>query len=593
MLTSDSLMASTSISTKQPTLPGSNSYPWRAAGVPEGLWPLYESFRVFLAYTWKELGLPSPTPVQYDIADYLQFGPRRSIVEAFRGVGKSWIAATFVVWLLLRDVNLKIMVVSASKERADNFSTFCLQLISELELLQHLYPETGQRESKLAFDVAGCKPDQAPSVRSIGVGGQMTGGRADIIIPDDVEVPNNSETVAQRAKLAERIKEFDAILKPKGHVKFLGTPQDYESVYNVLAERGYEVRIWPALVPSATQRKGYGTRLAPMIDRLTAIGQPTDPARFDEVDLMERMASYGRSGFALQFMLDTSLSDQEKYPLKLADFIVDNVDREVGPERALWASGPQQIIPDLPLLGFSGDRYHRPLDYARSPDGVVERHKYTGKVMTIDPSGKGKDETVWNVTYMLNSTIYLPLVRASRAGYTEATLEQIALDAKAHKVNAVVIEANFGDGMFSKLLEPYLAKHHPCEIIEVKASTSKEKRIIDTLEPVMNQHRLVIDPSVIQWDYDSVSGLPPEEAQSYRLFYQLTHLSRDKGCLKHDDRLDTLAWAVNHWAEQMNLDAEKSLKKHRDKALDEELRKFMKGVGRRVPAGPRWKQSRR
>jgi len=91
---------------------------WREAYV-EGDWKLFEDFRYFLVLVWKFLDLPDPTPLQYDVARYLQHGPRRKIIEAFRGIGKSWITSAFVVWLLLRNPQLKILVVSASKERAD------------------------------------------------------------------------------------------------------------------------------------------------------------------------------------------------------------------------------------------------------------------------------------------------------------------------------------------------------------------------------------------------------------------------------------------------------------------------------------------
>ena len=78
---------------------------------------------------WRQLQLPDPTPVQLDIAHYMQHGGNRRIVEAFRGVGKSWMAAAYVLWLLRNDPQKKIMVVSASKTRADDFSQFCLRLI--------------------------------------------------------------------------------------------------------------------------------------------------------------------------------------------------------------------------------------------------------------------------------------------------------------------------------------------------------------------------------------------------------------------------------------------------------------------------------
>ena len=90
---------------------------------------MHDDFRAFLWYIWKCLNLPTPTAVQYDIAMYLQHGDKRRIIEAFRGVGKSWITAAYVLWLLYRDPQHRIMVVSANKERADAFSIFTKRLI--------------------------------------------------------------------------------------------------------------------------------------------------------------------------------------------------------------------------------------------------------------------------------------------------------------------------------------------------------------------------------------------------------------------------------------------------------------------------------
>ena len=179
-------------------------------------------FRVFLTLVWRHLNLPDPTPIQLDIALYLQHGPRRKIIEAFRGVGKSWITAAYVVWRLRQNPNLKFMVLSASKDRADNFTTFCMRLINEIPILQCLIPRADQRCSKLSFDVGPARADHAPSVTSKGIFSQITGGRADEIIADDIEVPNNSFTQSMRDKLSEAVKEFDAILKPGGTIVLMG-----------------------------------------------------------------------------------------------------------------------------------------------------------------------------------------------------------------------------------------------------------------------------------------------------------------------------------------------------------------------------------
>lgn len=226
---------------------------------------LVADFRNFLWLCWRFLGLPQPTTVQYDISSYLQHGPRRKVIQAFRGVGKSWITTAYAVWRLYCDPDKKIMVVSASKQAADNFSVFALQLINGMPELKHLSPRGDQRSAKVQFDVGLARESKDPSLRSLGVTSQLTGSRADIIIPDDIEVPNNSSTQQMREKLSEQVKEFDAILKPGGEITFLGTPQCEQSIYNLLQQRGYETRIWPARFPDEKQLAAYGDRLAPMI----------------------------------------------------------------------------------------------------------------------------------------------------------------------------------------------------------------------------------------------------------------------------------------------------------------------------------------
>lgn len=256
--------------------------------------PRLADFRNFLFLCWEHLNLPEPTPVQYDMAEFVQRGPKRSIIQAFRGVGKSYITSAFVCHQLLLDPELKFLVVSASKSRADDFSTFTLRLISEIPLLRHLYPSEDQRSSKIAFDAGPAQASHSPSVKSVGITGQLTGSRADIIIADDVESANNSMTEGMRTKLSETVKEFDAILKPDGRIIYLGTPQTEQSLYDRLAPRGYECRIWPARHLDEEQKVSYGNRLAPFIanakDKVT--GTSTDPLRFSDDDLMEREASY-------------------------------------------------------------------------------------------------------------------------------------------------------------------------------------------------------------------------------------------------------------------------------------------------------------
>ena len=48
---------------------------------------LRDDFKLFLQALWTQLDLPNPTRAQYAIADYLQHGPKRLQIQAFRGVG--------------------------------------------------------------------------------------------------------------------------------------------------------------------------------------------------------------------------------------------------------------------------------------------------------------------------------------------------------------------------------------------------------------------------------------------------------------------------------------------------------------------------
>ena len=550
--------------------------------------PLKEDFRKFLYVVWKHIGLPDPTPIQYDLANFLQHGPTKIAIEAFRGVGKSFITSAYVLWRLYNNPQLKFLVVSASKSRADSFSTFTMRLIQEMDILAHLRPRDDQRNSRIEFDVAPAKADQSPSVKSVGITGQLTGSRADEIIADDVEVLNNAATSDMREKLLERTKEFSAILKPlpNARVIYLGTPQTEDSIYNKLPET-FVLRIWPALIPTKEEAEKYGEALAPYIKKLMLTklaGETTDPQRFTDLDLAGRRSEYGAAGFSLQFMLNTQLSDEDRFPLKVRDLIIMDIDKTKAPMKVNWLPDYKREIKELPNLSMAGDRFYGP----NSVDDTFA--EYTGTVMAIDPSGRGKDETGYAVVKMLNGFLFVTRAGGLQGGYDNATLQKLAVIAKEESVNHVIIEANFGDGMYQALFEPVLSKVHPCFVEEVKHSTQKERRMIDTLEPVTSRHKLVVDRKVIEDDYRTAQGYDADNKFTKTLVYQMTRVTYERGCLKHDDRLDALAMAVSYWTENMAQDADRGISSEREEALDRELAKFMENaqggrVNRDIGAG--------
>jgi hypothetical protein len=540
-----------------------------------------KDFRNFVFLAWDHLGLPEPTPIQLDIAQYLQKGSRRRVVQAFRGVGKSWLTSAYVVFRLLHNPKLNVLVVSASKQRADDFSTFTLRLINEIPICQHLKPKEDQRNSKIAFDVGPAPASQAPSVVSKGITSQITGSRADLIIADDVESLNNSATFLMREKLQSAVAEFEAVLKPGGEVIYLGTPQTEQSIYHGLHEKGYDTRIWPARYPENRLKVAFGSKLAPMLVEGKE-GDPTDPRRFNALDLMEREASYGRTGFALQFMLDSTLSDADRYPLKLADLIVLGLNPESAPEKPVWAANISNIVKDIPCVGFNGDRYYGPMDIQG------KWIPYEGGIMAIDPSGRGDNETAYAVVKMLNGFLYVTAAGGLKGGYAEDTMNKLVNIAKFNTVNQIIVESNFGDGMFTELLKPYLMKTYPCTVEEVRHNIQKERRIVDTLEPVMNQHRLVLDIGVIRDDYESTKKYATEKSLQYSLMWQLSRMTRAKGALAYDDRIDVLSMAVAFWSERMAQDVNRKMANRKAEMLDSELERFMENAVGRKPRGNTW-----
>ena len=534
---------------------------------------LQKDFKLFLQALWTQLDLPSPTRAQYAIADYLQHGPKRLQIQAFRGIGKSWITGAFVLWTLFNNPEKKIMIISASKERADNMSIFLQKLIIESPWLSHLRPKSDDaRWSRISFDV-NCSPHQAPSVKSVGITGQLTGSRADLIVLDDIEVPGNSMTELMREKLLQLCTEAESILTPKddSRILFLGTPQTVFTVYRKLAERNYRPFVWPARYPRKTGN--YEGLLAPQLQSDIDTGaEPwgvTDE-RFDDEDLIEREAAMGRSNFMLQFQLDTSLSDAEKFPLKMADLIVTSVNPDKCPESIIWCSDPQNVIKDAPTVGLPGDYFYSPMQL--QGDWLP----YAETICSVDPSGRGSDETTAAYISQRNGFLYLHEMRAYKDGYSDNTLLDILKGCKKYKASTLLIESNFGDGIVAELFRKHIHQmNFNIGIEETRANVRKEDRIIDALEPILNQHRLVVDRSVIDWDYKSNPDEAPEKRLLYMLFYQMSRMCREKGAVRHDDRLDCLAQGVKYFTDSFGISAMEEIKARKRDEWNQMLEAFI------------------
>jgi len=239
----------------------------------------------------------------------------------------------------------------------------------------------------------------------------------------------------------------------------------------------------------------------------------------------------------------------------MADLIVTSINRDTAPDRIVWCSDPQNVIKELPTVGLPGDYFYSPMQLQG------EWTEYSETICSVDPSGRGTDETSAAFLSQKNGFLYLHEMRAYRDGYSDTTLLDILRGCKKYGVTKLVVETNFGDGIVCELFKKHLQQtKQAIDVEEVRANVRKEDRIIDSLEPVLNQHRLICDRSVIEWDYNSNKDEAPELRLLYMLFYQMSRMCREKGAVKHDDRLDALAQGVQYYTDALSISAQEAIK---------------------------------
>jgi predicted phage terminase large subunit-like protein len=509
-----------------------------------------DDFRNHLYFCFKHLGLGEPTKIQYELARQIQEGPDDQIIAAGRGTGKSTITACLASWIWLRNPNGTFLVLSNTQGKAIDFVSQARKILSVVPYCQHLVPRENDKDNALGFNIAvRTKFTQDLSCAARGITGQITGLHSDFIILDDIEIAGKNETPVGKETLIKKLAELESIRNKPSRVIFLGTPHYQDSIYNVLKE-SYPMIKYPAEVPDPTIPSEMEDVADWVLELALEPGEPTQPERFDKAELASRKAKMGPSAYALQYKLDTSLADLGRYPLKLRDLIILDIDPEVGPDKIVWQG--QNPMPGMPVFGISGDMVPVPMHVS----SVYLPFQQT--VLFIDPSGRGADETGVCVASVLSGMIFVHELLGIEGGYDDGTLKKIARLVNEYKVNLVRVESNFGDGLFTKVLVPFLLQH--CDQVgveEYRVSGQKELRIIKTLEPVMAMHRLCVSRKAIR---DQENQL------------QITRLHAGRGALKHDDRVDVLSAAVEYFKAHMSIDTERASEEYKKKEWEQRVK---------------------
>jgi hypothetical protein len=564
------------------------------AVLPEGRrdgHPLKRSFANFQYKTWTSVFGNKPTRRMYEVGEFMAEGPDKQIDMGFRGLAKSYTVVDYCLFELNRNPQEQVLTVAGEGGQAKGNAALAWFWLQSLDFLAHLRPTGELRRSAQAFDVQGTLGAKSESFAALSLFGSITGRRGGIIVPDDIETPNTAETETKRAQLRERAKELGgAILKPGGRVIMLGTPQTEETIYLEYAtEKGYSMRIWPVLYPTDEELVHYGPWLSPSIlkeahDSPSLVGTSTEPTRFTEADLFGkggRRDEYGLLGFRRQFLLWTDVGGSDEKPLRLRDCPVVDIPAPSTsaplrvPAELRWSPMPGLRVPNLEVDSLNGDsELFYPLDtkefreWWQTPEQIG---------LFVDPSGGGKDETAWGVVAQHSGRLFVLDQGSSLDGFSVPTLVAIARMAAKWKVQFIECEKNFGGGMFGALLKPHLAKAGwMCSITEEFATGQKELRIIDSLEGLVGDHRLVFSLSVLTKDYH-VQHEKVEDAKKrfYRLTYQFTRITREKGCLAHDDRLDWLSKSAIRFQASIQRTTEDALKEAQDDFLNKEVAEWI------------------
>jgi hypothetical protein len=561
----------------------------------------YKEFSTFLDDAMAELGF-SVSEQQYDIAQWVAYGPQYLMVQAQRAQAKTTIAAAYAVWALIQSPHYRVLILSAGGTQAVEISTLIVRLITTMDVLECMRPDklAGDRTSVEAFDVHHSLKglDKSPSVACVGIDANLQGKRADILIPDDIESSKNSATPTQRAKIAHLTKDFTSICAT-GRILWLGTPQTQDSIYNALPARGVAIRIWPGRFPTAKQLDFYGARLAPrlrmLMERDPSLmkgggllgdqGQPTDPVLLDEHTLQKKERDQGTPYFQLQHMLSTALSDALRYPLKPSLLTTVNVTTRLP---LVVVRGMDETAIKEFVTGTYAYRVRTPHEISKEtmavPDPVVAY---------IDPAagGANADETAYAVGCFLNGNVWCLSAGAVPGGYELEKLRELARRLLPHRPKLVKIEKNMGYGAFRAVFTQVLHDVFkeaglPCPGLDDDLVTGqKEARIINTLSPIMGRGALLIAESVFEEDARCCAGYAPAVQNSYSLFYQLAHMSLLRNALEHDDRVDALEGLCRHFQEQLTQDQKRQLDSKRAQEF-EAMRKDLFGDGRHMRGGP-------
>jgi hypothetical protein len=414
-------------------------------------------FRQFV-WLWNRCEGRRTPSLHLEIAEWLgrrwQDGDRRLVMLVFRSAGKSTLVGIFCAWLLANDPNLRILVLAAEHDLARKMVRNVKRIIERHPLTKQLIPPRADQWAADQVTVHRPLTQRDPSLLARGILANVTGSRADVVICDDVEVPNTCNTPGKREALRERLGEISYILVPGGLQLYVGTPHSYYSIYaQETREESGEAR--PFL-------DGFARLRIPILNRH---GRSRWPERFSLEKIEEIRGQTGPAKFESQMMLQPrSVEEVRLDPARLVRYDAPLDYRESNREAVLSIAGRRMVS----ATGWWDPAYGAP---GAGDASVVA-------AVFVDAEGG----------YWLHAVRYLHHDPAKLQETDEATqlCRQVAEFADHLHLPAITIETNGLGRFLPALLRRELgAAQVACAVIEQFSHSNKEQRILDAFDPLL------------------------------------------------------------------------------------------------------------
>jgi hypothetical protein len=390
---------------------------------------------------------------------------RRLLLLVFRNSGKSTLAALYCAWLLRGDPDLRILVLSADHALATKMTRNVRSVLERHPATVGLLDDRPECWAADQLTVRRRRVSRDPSLLARGIGGNVTGCRADVLVCDDVEVPNTTDTEEKRRLLRERLRELSFVLVPDGLQLFIGTPHSYHSIYAETPRR--------ELNESEPFLAGFRRLTLPLV---RPTGEQRWKERFPDAVVDRLLAEAGPAKFRSQMQL---------LPTRPEDVRLD-------PDRLLPYDAPLSIVSvqGRDELRIGGRRMVSAAAAWDPAYGRPERGD-SSVVAAVFVDGEGH--------YWLHAIEYLVVGAETEAEVDDATrlCRAVARFLARHHLPAITVETNGIGGFLPALLRHELRRAGiGVAVIQRASAVAKERRILEAFDPLLAARRLHVHRSV-------------------------------------------------------------------------------------------------